>query len=71
MKYVNPNTNDVKEVKTPWRWIITPLCALELLSKGKIIHGLLAIIPIFALIWLFKYKSILGSVLEKKGYNEV
>ena len=38
------------------------------LIKGKIIHGLLGWIPLFAIIWCFKYKSILSDVLEKKGY---
>jgi hypothetical protein len=71
MKYINTTTNEEKELKFPWYWILTPLCSLDLLLKGKIIHGLVGWIPLFTLIWLFKYKSILGSVLEKEGYKPV
>ena len=66
--YKHPVSLDIKQIKFPWIWFFTPLCALDLLIKGKIIHGLLGWIPLFAIIWCFKYKSILSDVLEKKGY---
>jgi len=66
--YKHPETKDVQEIKFPWMWLITPFCALDLLMKGKIIHGLVGWIPLFTLIWSFKYKSILADVWEKKGY---
>ena len=71
MKYINHETNDEKIVKFPLHWLITPLCSLDLLMKGKILHALVGWIPLFTLIWLLQYKKILGSSLEKKGYVRV
>jgi hypothetical protein len=68
MKYIHPDTNEEKTVKFPIHWLVTPLCALDLLMKGKVLHGLVGWIPLFTLIWLLQYKKILGSVLEKKGF---
>ena len=66
--YKHPDTNDTKIVKFPWLWFFTPICAIDLLLKGKIFHGLVGWIPLFSLIWIFQYKSILSDVWEKKGY---
>ena len=66
--YKHPVYLDIKQIRFQLIWLFTPLCALDLLIKGKIIHGLLGWIPLFAIIWCFKYKSILSDVLEKKGY---
>ena len=68
MKYFNKNTGDIKVVNFPWFWILTPLCSLDLLMKGKIFHALVGWIPFFTIVWLFKWKKIIGSSLEKKGY---
>tara|TARA_B100000900_G_C20180202_1_gene553559 strand:+ start:189 stop:410 length:222 start_codon:yes stop_codon:yes gene_type:complete len=66
--YKHPETNDTQIVKVPWLWMFTPWCAIDLLLKGKIMHALVGWIPLFALIWMFKYESILSSVWESKGY---
>ena len=66
--YKHPDTGDTKIVKFPWLWIFTPFCAIDLLVKGKIWHGLVGWIPLFAIIWCCMYKSILSDVWEKKGY---
>ena len=68
MKYVNKQTGETKKISFPWYWIISPICMIDLMTKGKIVHGLLGIIPLFALIWMFKYKTILDSALQKKGF---
>lgn len=69
--YKHPETKETKTVSFPIFWLFTPICALDLLIKGKILHGLLAIIPLFAFIWCFQYKSILSSAYEAKGYERV
>ena len=66
--YKHPQSGEIKKIEFPWIWLFTPFCALDLILKGKIIHGLLGWIPFFALIWCFNYKSILSDVWEKKGY---
>ena len=66
--YKHPDTGDTQTVKFPWVWLITPICCIDLILKGKIMHGLVGWIPIFTLIWLIKYESILSDVWEKKGY---
>ena len=66
--YKHPDTGDTKIVKFPWVWLITPICCIDLILKGKIMHGLVGWMPIFTLIWLIKYESILSDVWEKKGY---
>ena len=66
--YKHPDTQDTKIVKFPWLWLFTPLCAIDLLLKGKIWHGLVGWIPLFTIIWCIKYESILSDVWEKKGY---
>ncbi len=68
LTYKHPDTNDTKIIKFPWFWIIPLICGIDLLLKGKILHGLLGILPLFAIIWMFMYKSILSDVWEKKGY---
>ena len=68
LEYKHPDTGDTQIVKFPWVWLITPICAIDLLLKGKIMHGLLGWIPLFTLIWCIKYESILSDVWEKKGY---
>ena len=68
--YKHPDTGDTQTITFPWLWLFTPFCAIDLLIKGKIIHGLVGWIPLFALIWCFKYKAILSDVWKKKGYVE-
>ena len=70
--YRHPETGDTQTVKFPWLWLLfTPRCSIQLLLNGKILHGLVGWIPLFTLIWLFKYKSILSDAWEKKGYERV
>jgi hypothetical protein len=66
--YKHPETGDTKTVSFPWLWLFTPFCSLDLLIKGKILHALVGWIPLFAIIWCLKHKSILSDVWEKKGY---
>jgi len=40
--FKKPSTGEEKKVGFPWHWILTPLCSLDLLSKGMIFMGLLA-----------------------------
>jgi len=70
ISYKNEKTGEVRTVSFPWHWMFTPLCAIDLLSKGKIFHGLVGWIPLFTIIWTIKYKDLLGSALEKKGFTK-
>jgi len=66
--YKNPVTGEVRNVSFPWLWMFTPFCSIDLLIKGKILHGLVGWIPLFTIFWMFNYKKLLGSALEKKGF---
>tara|TARA_B110000908_G_C9892394_1_gene287385 strand:+ start:327 stop:545 length:219 start_codon:yes stop_codon:yes gene_type:complete len=71
MKYLNLQTNDEIIVKFPILWVINPVCTIELIAKGKIILGILGLLPIFNLILMYQYKEILGSALEERGYIRI
>jgi len=69
--YKNKSTGHVEIITFPWRWLIYPVCPIELLFKGKIVRALLGILPLFTIIWCFQYKRILGQILEKRGYSKI
>ena len=69
--YQHPETKDTQQIKFPLMWILTPLCSLDLLLKGKVLHALVGWMPIFTFIFSLQYKSILSDVWEKKGYKRV
>ena len=71
VKYINSETNQEKSISFPWYWVFTPLCAIELISKGQFVRGVLGIIPLFTIIWMLKYQTILGASLEKRGFKRV
>ena len=71
MKYINLHTNDEKFIHFPLRWIINPVCSVELFLKKRYFYGILGIIPLCNLMIMFKYKEILGRDLENKGYVRI
>ena len=66
--YKHKSSGEKKTVSFPWIWMITPLCAIDLLRKGFILRGLVGWIPLFTIVWMLQYKSIMDKHLRKEGY---
>lgn len=71
IRYKHPETKEEKEVKFPLRWILWPWAAIELIMKNQFLKGLLAIIPLFTIVWMFMYKSVLSKAYESMGYERI
>jgi len=71
LNFKNSSTGAQKTIGFPWHWIFTPFCSIDLLIKGMFLHALVGWIPLFTIIFLFKWKQIITKAMVKKGYDIV
>ncbi len=71
IRYKHPQTKEEKIVSFPFRWLLWPWCAIELILKNQFVKGVLAILPVFTIVWMFMYKSILSKAYESAGFERI
>lgn len=70
-RYQNPQSNEIATVRFRWWWLITPLFVIDLLRHGFIIAGLLSILPLFAIIFMFLYGGMMERRYQRLGWVRI